>query len=944
MQKKIIITLLLSSIIIVVAVGIFSLQQFTTPSPGIPGDLTATKISTTRIDLTWVKAKNADTTIIERNNITSWKRGEGTEIYNDTGEHYLDVVSQLSTFYYQAWSWNQTEHAYSSKSAATNPSAIPNQPPMFGLPNPVNGTRDTLRNFSWSISINDPEGDPFTWSIQCSNKQVTGGTTASNGTKTLLLSRLANATSYTIWVNATDPTGSGRFMRRWYTFTTISNQTTQNRPPVFGTPSPANGSTGNPLKINWSIPINDPEGNTHTWSIQCSNKQVTGGTSLTNGTKTLSLSNLASATSYKIWVNATDLTGSRHPSRRWYTFTTKTTQTNNTPPEFSTPSPTNGSMNNLLNLTWSITIKDPQGNTFLWTIQCNGQTSSATGATNGTKTRTLTGLSNATTYKVWVNATDAAGSGLFTRKWYTFTTKTNHTVNNPPVFGIPLPANGSTGNPLSLTWSIPISDLEGNTFLWTIQCNGQTSTATGASNGTKSLVLSGLSNATSYKVWVNATDAAGSGLFTRRWYTFTTQTTQTPNDPPVFGTPFPANGSTGNALSFIWSIPINDSEGNTFSWTIQCNGQTNSATNATNGTKTLILTGLSFATSYRLWVNATDLSGSGLFTRKWYTFTTKANLPPDYGASNPANRSTNNPLNIIWSIPINDPDGDLFSWTIHCSNGQTNSSTNTNNGIKFLPLSGLVYATAYTVWVNATDPTGSGLFTRRWYTFTTKANLPPIFGTSSPANSTTGNPLNLTWSIPINDPEGNTFSWTIQCSNGQITSGADATNGTKTLTLSALAYATTYKIWVNATDPTGSGRYTRQWYSFITLANLPPNPPTITGPAKAKIRVATDYNFTTIDPENDTIYYFIDWGDQTNSNWIGPYPSGAIINQSHTWSKRGTYTIKAKAKNINGNESAWATLDVAMPFSYNIPFPSFWQRFFERFPHAFPILRHLLIQ
>ena len=200
----------------------------------------------------------------------------------------------------------------------------------------------------------------------------------------------------------------------------------------------------------------------------------------------------------------------------------------------------------------------------------------------------LSGLVNSTSYKVWVNATDPTGSGLYTRRWYTFTTKTN-LVNNPPVFGTPSPANGSTGNLLSLTWSIPINDPEGNTFTWTIQCsNGQVNSGTGASNGTKSLSLSGLANSTSYKVWVNATDPTGSGLYTRRWYTFTTKTNLV-NNPPVFGTPSPANGSTGNLLSLTWSIPINDPEGNTFTWTIQCsNGQANSGTGASNGTKSLV--------------------------------------------------------------------------------------------------------------------------------------------------------------------------------------------------------------------------------------------------------------------------------------------------------------------------------------------------------------------
>jgi len=402
MRKKIIIALLLSIIIIVIAVGIFSLQQFAARTPAVPSDFTATEISSTRIDLTWVKGKNADTTYIERNNVSAWRRGEGTPIYNDTGKHYQDIVPHHSQYYYQAWSWNQTELAYSGMSATANTSAVTNQPPFFGFQNPINGSTDTPLRFSWSISISDPEGNPFSWTIQCSNRQVTSGMNAANGTKTIILSGLVNATRYMVWVNTTDPTGSGLYTRRWYIFTTTSNQTTNNKPPVFGTPSPANGSAGNLLSLTWSIPLSDPEGNTCTWTIQSSNKQVTGGTSLTNGTKTLTLSSLTSATTYKIWVNATDPLGSGLYTRRWYTFTTKTTQTNNTPPIFGTPSPANGSAGNPLSLTWSIPLSDPEGNTFTWTIQCNGQTNSATGASNGTKTLPLSGLSNATSYRVWV--------------------------------------------------------------------------------------------------------------------------------------------------------------------------------------------------------------------------------------------------------------------------------------------------------------------------------------------------------------------------------------------------------------------------------------------------------------------------------------------------------------------------------------------------------------
>jgi hypothetical protein len=124
--------------------------------------------------------------------------------------------------------------------------------------------------------------------------------------------------------------------------------------------------------------------------------------------------------------------------------------------------------------------------------------------------------------------------------------------------------------------------------------------------------------------------------------------------------------------------------------------------------------------------------------------------------------------------------------------------------------------------------------------------------------------------------------------------------------------------------------------------NRPPSAPTITGPAKGKVGVATEYNFTTTDPDGDEVSYFIDWGDGTNSSWIGPYSSGELINESHTWSKKGTYIIKAKAKDSYGAESDWKTFSVKMPTAYNIPYLPFLVRFFERFPHSFPILRHLL--
>jgi hypothetical protein len=248
-----------------------------------------------------------------------------------------------------------------------------------------------------------------------------------------------------------------------------------------------------------------------------------------------------------------------------------------------------------------------------------------------------------------------------------------------------------------------------------------------------------------------------------------------------------------------------------------------------------------------------------------------------------------------------------------------------------------------TALIGAVNDDDNGNDSGSAYIFTKESgNQPPVFGTPIPVNGSTNNPLSLTWNISIHDPEGDVFSWTIQCSNGQTNSGTSASNGTKSLVLSGLLYSTTYKVWVNATYPADSSVYTRQWYTFTTTAYRPPNPPSITGPTEGKIDTIYDYNFTAIDPAGDKLYYFIDWGDTTNSSWIGPYSSGDQITNLHAWFNDGTYTVKAKIKDIYGNESDWATLSVTMPCSYNIPLFQFWGRLLERFPHAFPILRHLM--
>ncbi len=150
-----------------------------------------------------------------------------------------------------------------------------------------------------------------------------------------------------------------------------------------------------------------------------------------------------------------------------------------------------------------------------------------------------------------------------------------------------------------------------------------------------------------------------------------------------------------------------------------------------------------------------------------------------------------------------------------------------------------------------------------------------------------------------------------------------------------------YTVMLSVTDADDLTVTDTTW-ALITGTNAPPNTPDIYGPSKGKPLLNYKYIFVATDPDLDTVFYYVDWGDNTSSGWFGPYSSGVQESAVHNWTEKGTYSVKVKAKDIHGAESDWGTLSVKIPFSYDKPVLPIFKWFFERFPHAFPFLRYLL--
>lgn len=117
-------------------------------------------------------------------------------------------------------------------------------------------------------------------------------------------------------------------------------------------------------------------------------------------------------------------------------------------------------------------------------------------------------------------------------------------------------------------------------------------------------------------------------------------------------------------------------------------------------------------------------------------------------------------------------------------------------------------------------------------------------------------------------------------------------------------------------------RYGLNYSGLGFLSNHPNKPSTPTGTLTGIIDKEYCYSCYATDPNDDDLYYLFDWGDGTNSDWIGPIKSGKNINVTHIWASKGDYSIQVKAKDTHGLESEWSDpLTIEMPKKYAFTFP-----------------------
>jgi hypothetical protein len=150
---------------------------------------------------------------------------------------------------------------------------------------------------------------------------------------------------------------------------------------------------------------------------------------------------------------------------------------------------------------------------------------------------------------------------------------------------------------------------------------------------------------------------------------------------------------------------------------------------------------------------------------------------------------------------------------------------------------------------------------------------------------------------------------------------------------------------LDSTGTSGFGLVDSWLIKIKAFENNPPDKPDKpSGKKKVNAGVVYTYTSKSSDIDGDQIYYKWNWGDDNESEWLGPYNSGEICEAEKFWEEGGKYNVKVMARDEHYADSEWSEgLSFSIPrnkaFNFNF---NLLEWLFERFPNAFPILRHLL--
>ncbi|MDR1785678.1 MAG: fibronectin type III domain-containing protein [Spirochaetaceae bacterium] len=529
---------------------------------------------------------------------------------------------------------------------------------------------------------------------------ITGDTT-----KTTIINGLSNGILYYVWVKAKNAVGTSGF----------SQSATGTPTAATGAPSAPTGVTVTPgnkkLDVSWgavtgatsylvvystvndvSLPAKTPQ------EVSEPSYQITG---LTNGTP------------YYVWVRSKNSAGTSTATAASGAPHTPNITLLDPPDSVTVEAPESGK----LTVTWEWDEEPPAGVTG-YEIWAGTENDSAKATKRGTDaaatatSATITGLTNFTEHYVWVRTKSVDGTGPF---------DTNTSVpSGTPGSNLPAaPDNVTVTSPgsgkLTITWSWTSSapaDVTGyEIWVGTTDDSSATTTTKRTDASSSPATITGLTNGTTYYVWVRTKNAYGTGPFAEEGETGTPALAP-PEAPSTAPTVTVGNASlavTWTAVTGATSYDVYVGEDSSTT-----PPTTPKAANVTGSTHTI--NGLTNGTDYYVWIKAKNADGVSDFSDPSEA-ATPIGVPvaPAEVTAGPANTPVSGNLTVTWDAVTAQaaPASAYEVWygTASSSGSATKFGDDIEGGTTTTAtITGLTNDTLYYVWVKAKNAVGTSGF------------------------------------------------------------------------------------------------------------------------------------------------------------------------------------------------------------------------------------------
>ena len=176
-------------------------------------------------------------------------------------------------------------------------------------------------------------------------------------------------------------------------------------------------------------------------------------------------------------------------------------------------------------------------------------------------------------------------------------------------------------------------------------------------------------------------------------------------------------------------------------------------------------------------------------------------------------------------------------------------------------------------------------------------NIPPIADAGGPYYGVVDEKITFDGSNSYDPDGGNITLWEWEF--------GDETNGTGEIVDHNYSNPGTYMAILMVTDDEDTVA-SIQFTVSITQPNRPPSMPVLKGNTSGTKNIVYQYDIVSVDLDNDTIKYTINWDDGTVPDVSNPLPNGTTYTTFHSWAAAGRYTVTITAddnKTITQNET-----------------------------------------